>query len=515
MILGNILSKNSKLFPKRESLVYENLRFTWEETQKRVNSLVNGLLSLGIKKGDRIGVLSDNSHQYMEIYFAAAQAGFIIVPVNTMLKHFELKEIVNNAEINTLFCGKNCIDKKNSLKEEIPGIKYFIGFSDHDCSYDYEYLIKNSSSKNTEININPDDIFVIAYTSGTTGSPKGAMLTHKSCYIAALIHALEWRITQGYNYLFLGRLFFATGGTKFIPIVRGCKTVIVNFEPEKTLEIIEKEKISFFSTGPTIINLLINHPNFTKYSINSIRSIGFTSAPMASHLWEKTVEILGEVGISTYGLTETNATGLILQPEDVYLKDHSKKVKRFGSVGKSMTLIDVKVVDEEGLEIPHGKDKIGEILIRGKTVMQGYWKNTEATKKAMKDGWFYTGDLATIDEDGYVYIVDRKKDIIISGGINISSREIEDVLYKHKGIDQVAVIGVPDEKWGETVKAAVVLNKEFKMSEKELIDFCKTNLASYKKPTSIDFLPDLPKTSSGKINKRKLREKYWKNKIKG
>ncbi|MDY6861718.1 MAG: class I adenylate-forming enzyme family protein [Thermodesulfobacteriota bacterium] len=515
MVLGKILKRNSKLFPERVGLVYENIRLTWGEIQKRVNSLVNGLLTLGLKKGDRIAVLADNSHRYMEVYLAAAQAGFIIVPLNTMQKAVELKELITNAEISALFCGKNYLNTKNIIKEEIPEINYFIGFSDHDCHYDYEYLITNSSSNYTEINVNPDDIYVIAYTSGTTGKPKGAILNHNSCYIAAIIHALGWRISQADNYLFLGRLFFATGGPKFIPLLCGCKTVIVNFNPLETLASIEKEKISFFSTGPTIIDLLINHPDFKHFCLDSIRSIGFTSAPMPSSLWKKTNEILGEVGISTYGLTETNATGLILQPEDVYLKDYPTKVKRFGSIGKGMNLLDVKIADPEGREVSKGKDEIGEILIRGASVMQGYWKNTEDTEKALQDGWFYTGDLAKIDEDGYVYIVDRKKDIIISGGINISSREVEEVLYKHKAVNQAAVIGVPDEKWGETVKALVVLSKDFKVSERELIDFCKSNLASYKKPTSIDFLPDLPKTSSGKINKKKLREGYLRNQEKG
>ena len=217
--------------------------------------------------------------------------------------------------------------------------------------------------------------------------------------------------------------------------------------------------------------------------------------------------MLGNVGISTYGLTETNATGLILQPEDVYPLEPSIRSRRFASVGKNTVLMDVRVVNAAGREISQGKDEVGEIIIRGETLMNGYWKNPEATEKALKDGWFYTGDLATIDSDGFVYIVDRKKDIIISGGINISSREVEDVLYKHDAVNQAAVIGIPDKKWGETVKAVVVLNRGFDVGEDELIDFCRSNLASYKKPTSIDFLPDLPKTSSGKINKRELRKK--------
>jgi acyl-coenzyme A synthetase/AMP-(fatty) acid ligase len=261
MILGNILRRNSKLYPNNESLIYEEYRFTWAETQKRVNSLVNGLLSLGIQKGDRIAVLSDNSHRYLEIYLASAHAGFIIVPLNAMFKPLELIELLKNADVSVLFCGKNYLETKDTLRRELPDINYIIGLENHDCLYDYEQLIADNSSKDIVADISPDDIFVIAYTSGTTGNPKGAVLTHGSCYMAALIHSLEWRVSQADNYLFPGRLFFAAGGPKFIPFVRGCKTVVTNFEPHKTLELIEREKISFFSTGPTIISLLTNQPD--------------------------------------------------------------------------------------------------------------------------------------------------------------------------------------------------------------------------------------------------------------
>jgi len=510
MVLGDILRRNSKLYPKRESLIHEDNRFTWAQTQGRVNSLVNGLINLGIKKGDRIAILSDNSHRYLEIYLAAAQAGLVIVPLNTMFKAGELNGLLKNAEATALFCGRNHLDRKNVLKKERSEIKHFIGLEDHDCAHDYEHLIANSPSKDTVIHVGPDDPFVIAYTSGTTGNPKGATLTHKNCYTAALIHSLEWRVSQADTYLFPGRLYFAAGGPKFIPFVRGCKIVVTNFVPHKTLELIEREKITFFSTGPTIISLLTNQPDISNFHLGSLRGIGFTSAPMPSSVWEKANQVLGEMGVSTYGLTETNATGLILQPEDVYRMEPSVRAMRLGSVGKSMALMDVRVVDAEGREISWGTDAVGEIIIRGQTIMNGYWKNPEETAKAIRDGWFYTGDLATIDEEGYVYIVDRKKDIIISGGINISSREVEEILYRHEAVNQAAVIGVPDEKWGETVKAVVVLNKGIDVQEKELIDFCRAGLASYKKPTSVDFFSDLPKTSSGKINKRKLREKYWK-----
>jgi acyl-CoA synthetase (AMP-forming)/AMP-acid ligase II len=509
MVLGEILRRNARLYPKKTSLVFDGRSFTWQETLSRVNALVNALLGLGVKKGERIAILSDNSHRYLEIYLAAAQAGFILVPLNSMLTAAELKGLVLNAEPVVLFCGKNYLKKKDVLKEKCPGIMHFIGLEDHDCKYDYEHLIKNSSSRDMQSDVSPDDIFSISYTSGTTGNPKGACLSQGACFMAALILSLEWRVTPTDNYLFLGRLFFAAGGSKFIPFLRGCKVVVTNFEPAGTLELIEREKVSICSTGPTIINLLITQPDITRYRLDSIRSIGFTSAPMPVALWQKANQVLGDVGVSTYGLTETNATGLILQPEDVYTVGPEARQKRFGSVGKAMTYMDIRVIDAEGRDINWGKDEIGEIIIKGETLSKGYWKNPSETAKTIKDGWFYTGDLATMDEEGFIYIVDRKKDIIISGGINISSREVEETLYQHEAVSQAAVIGVPDQKWGETVKAVVELKNGSRVTEKELIDFCRSRLASYKKPTSIDFAHDLPRTSSGKINKRELRDKYW------
>ncbi len=384
MILGNILRRTSKLYSKNESLIYENNRFTWAETQKRVNALVNGLLNLKIQKGDRIAVLSDNSHRYLELYLAAAHAGFIIVPLNAMFKPGELKALLKNADVSVLFCGKNYLDKKDVLRNELPEINYIIGLENHDCIYDYEHLIKENSSKDTIIDVSPDDIFAIAYTSGTTGNSKGAVLTHRSCYTAALIHSLEWRVSQADNYLFLGRLFFAAGGPKFIPFVRGCKIVVTNFEPQKTMElIIEKEKISFFSTGPTIINLLVNHPDISRYNMESIRSIGFTSAPMPAALWEKANEVLGDKGVSTYGLTETNTTGLVLQPEDVYPLDTSARTKRFGSVGKNSTLVDVKVIDKQGQEVPHdGKERGRNNLNKDASRLQGIFVRSSISKSS-------------------------------------------------------------------------------------------------------------------------------------
>ncbi|SPD74222.1 Acyl-CoA synthetase (AMP-forming)/AMP-acid ligase II [uncultured Desulfobacterium sp.] len=509
MTLGDMLRRNARIYPTKTSLVYDGERFTWRGTLARVNALTRALLGIGVKKGDRIAILSDNSHRYLEIYLAAAQAGFIIVPLNSMLTPAELNGLVLNAEPVVLFCGKGYLEKKNHLKSGCPCIRHFIGLEDHDCNYDYEDLIRNSSTQDIYSDIGPDDIFSISYTSGTTGNPKGAALTHRACYMAAIIHSLEWRVTPADNYLFLGRLFFAAGGSKFIPFFRGCKIVVTGFEPAGTLELIERERISTFSTGPTIINSLVTHPDVSRYRLDSIRSIGYTSAPMPAAIWQKANQVLGEVGVSTYGLTETNATGLILHPEDVYPLDNELRQKRLGSVGKAMALMDIRVIDPEGVDVDWGKGEICEIIIKGQTLTAGYWNNPSESAKTIKDGWFYTGDLATIDEDGYIYIVDRKKDIIISGGINISSREVEEVLYQHQAVGEAAVIGVPDQKWGETVKAVIQLNDSFSVTEKELIDFCRSRLASYKKPTSIDFVRDLPRTSSGKINRRLVREKYW------
>jgi acyl-CoA synthetase (AMP-forming)/AMP-acid ligase II len=260
---------------------------------------------------------------------------------------------------------------------------------------------------------------------------------------------------------------------------------------------------------PTIINMLCNHPSVGNYDYASLRAIPFAGSALPVEHWHKATEIFGNVLLSCYGFTEGCGTVSVLQPEDVNPHGDEKDVRRLSSCGKAMVQTAMRLVDEKGDEIPAGSDAVGEICVKGATIFKGYWKLPDATEEALKAGWFYTGDLARQDDDGFFYIVDRKKDMIISGGINVYPREIEEVIYTHPAVMDCSVIGVPDEKWGEGIKAVITLKPGMQTTPEEITHLCLEKLASYKKPASVDIVEDMPRTASGKILKRELRDQYW------
>ena len=351
------------------------------------------------------------------------------------------------------------------------------------------------------------DLFTLAYTSGTTGLPKGAMVSHKNSTTGIQAVAYEWRFQPDSRYLMQAPMCFAAGGgPRLHAVLRGCRYVIITYEAETVLQTIEKESITHFSMSPTPIKRVIDHPNVGDYDLSSVRIIGLSGAPHSVAEIKKIESIFGHVWFSCYGMTETNVCGTCLQPEEVTVDGPLSN--RLASVGRAQIGIEVRVVDDRGSDVPHNGTDMGEVILRGDPLVSGYWNKPEETRAAIKDGWFYSGDLATVDADGYIYIAGRKKDIIISGGVNISAREIEEVIYAHDAVSQCAVIGVPDEEWGERPKAFVALKAGMTVTEVEIIVFCKEKLASFKKPKSIQFLESLPMTPSGKILKRELVEKY-------
>jgi acyl-CoA synthetase (AMP-forming)/AMP-acid ligase II len=291
--------------------------------------------------------------------------------------------------------------------------------------------------------------------------------------------------------------------------------VIMTFKAEDVLRIIERESITCFHGGPTMLSMLVNHPDVHKHDLSSLRGICVTGSPLSAALWEKAEEILGPVINITYGLTETTGAGIILRRKEVMDDESLASEARKSSTGRPHVNMDVKVVDEEGKPVTPNGEMIGEIILSGDPVTKSYWNDPEETLKAIRGGWLYTGDAATIDEEGYITIVDRKGDMIKSGGMRIYPREIEEVIYTHPAVLYCSVIRVPDEKWGETPKALVVLKEGEHVTEKEIVDLCKKNLASYKKPTSVEFVDSMPMSDRGKILKRHLMERYWKNCEKG
>ena len=511
MNVGELVKRCALWYSDRVAFIYEGAHLTYKELNERVNRLSNALLSLGLQKGDRVAILSKNRPQIIESIYACYKAGLVTVPLNARLAIPELVHMVNNSESSALILGEEFIEGVDSVRPEFSGLRHYIAITQPQRSMqDYETLIKNSSSSEPQVDVELDDLASLNYTSGTTGVLKAAMLTHRNRICMAekqlLIPGID--IDRTSVLCHVGPITHGSY-TMVLPIMlRGGRSLILSgFEVDLLLKTIEKERVTHLLLVPTMINMMLNHPDLKKYDLRSIRTIFYSASPMPVERIKQALQVFGPVLIQGYGCTESSALITYLPKEDHMFEEKHKKLKRLASCGVPIMACDVRVVNEKEEDIKPGE--VGEIIERGDDTMIGYWKDPERTAETLRNGWLYTRDMATVDEEGYIYIVDRKADMIISGGYNIYPTEVEEVLYRHPAVFEASVIGVPDDLWGESVKAIVVLKEGMKATEDELIQHCKNYLSSYKKPKSVDFVRDLPKNPYGKILRRKLREKYW------
>ena len=511
MNVGELVKRCALWYCDRVTFIHEGAHLTYKELNERVNRLSNALLSLGLQKGDRVAILSKNRPQIIESVYACYKAGLVTVPLNARLAIPELVYMVSNSESSALIFGEEFIEGVDSVRPEFLGLRHYIAITQPQRSMqDYETLIMNSSSSEPQVDVELDDLASLNYTSGTTGVLKAAMLTHRNRICMAekqlLIPGIDVDRTS-----VLCHVGPITHGsyTMVLPIMlRGGRSLILSgFEVDLLLKTIEKEKVTHLLLVPTMINMMLNHPDLKKYNLSSIRTIFYSASPMPVERIKQALQVFGPVLIQGYGCTESSALITYLPKEDHMLEEKPKKLKRLASCGVPIMACDVRVVNEKEEDIKPGE--VGEIIERGDDTMIGYWKDPERTAETLKNGWLHTRDMAMVDEEGYIYIVDRKADMIISGGYNIYPTEVEEVLFRHPAVFEASVIGVPDDLWGESVKAIVVLKEGMKATEDELIQHCKNYLSSYKKPKSVDFVSDLPKNPYGKILRRKLREKYW------
>lgn len=513
MSLNDILPKAVRLWSDKEAVVCGNVRMDYKTFWKRVFSLCGGLKRLGLKKGDRLAIFHENCHRFLETYFAAAHLGLILVPLNIRLSINELHMIIEDSGASVIISQDRFQDKMEELSTRTEIKEIIWSGTPKNDGLNYEELIQESAPEIPSVNITDADIAQIYYTSGTTGRPKGVMLIHKNIKTHALGTIAELHLTDRDNWIHAAPLFHLADAwaTFSITWVGGKHVLVPVFEAGDVLKTIEKEKITITNLIPTMLNMMINHPDVKKYDYSSLRVLMSGGAPIARELVRKVIDTFGCDYIQTYGMTETSPY-LTLS----ILKEHLKglpweeQLRYKAKTGREFITVSLRVVDEKGRDVKKNEKEVGEIIVRGDTITPGYWNLPDETKKAIKEGWLYTGDLAVMDEEGYVQIVDRKKDMIITGGENVYSTEVENVLYMHPAILEAAVIGVPDEHWGEAVKAVIVLKDGCSVSEREIIDFCKRHLAHYKAPKSVDFVNSLPKTGSGKIYKKGLRERYWK-----
>ncbi|MFH1481218.1 MAG: long-chain-fatty-acid--CoA ligase [Pseudomonadota bacterium] len=511
MRIGDLVTRAAKYSPDKPASVYRDTYLTYKELNHRVNRVGNAILNTGLGKEDRIGIICHNSHFYQEIFFGTSKTGAVITTINWRLSPRELEFIINDAEVKLLFVSDRFWPQVEAIREKLPTVKEIIMIGNKvPGTIDYHDFISSSSEDEIHIEMDPDDTFWQLYTSGTTGRPKGVMLTHRNLYNDTQ-HNI---IGNGLNredaswVLVLPMFHIALKIIIIIAYVQGTCVFVDRFDLKEICESIERERCTYLYLGPTMWQWFMDYPDRGKYDLSSLKYAGYSTAPMPPVIIKRLMKEFPEITFfATYGLTEAGSSLTILPSDQHVLNGPDHVVRRLGSLGRPMTGVDVRVVDEQGRDCPPGV--IGEIIGRGPNIMKGYWKLPEETRNTLKGGWLYTGDMGYWDEYGYVYMADRKKDMIISGGENVYPNEVERVIRELEGVVDVAVIGVPDDRWGEAVKAITIKAPGSDLTQEDVIKYCAQNIAGYKKPKSVDFVTDLPRSSTGKVLKRILREKYW------
>lgn len=494
---------NARNRPDKVALVYGDKQFTYRDLNHRVNRLGNGLMSLGLEKGEKVIILLYNCNEAIEITYASSKIGTTYIPLNYKLVAKEIQYIVNHSDAKAFILGEEFIDTVESIRGDIPKVEHFIVVGDKvpEGMISYDGLMEQSTDEEPKVSVLQSDYPYILYTSGTTGDPKGCCRTHRAV-ISQLLHmAIDYGFGFNDRYLNVGPLYHGAPmlQTRTNLNVGGTVHIMRSFEPELTLKIIEREKITNTFWVPTMSYEILNVPGREGYDLSSLRVLISAGAPLPLETKRGLLGFLKGVEFYEYYGAIEIGTATLLTPED--------QLRKPGSVGRPVIGFDVLLLDDMGNEVPVGE--VGEIYCTGYAQMNEYYKMPDQMRSAFRGDFLTVGDLGRFDEDGFLYIVDRKKDMIVSGGVNIFPVEIEDVLHCNQKIKDVAVIGVPDDKWGEAVKAIVVPKEGEEITEAEVIGFCEDKIARYKKPKSVDFIEEMPRNPSGKILKRILRDPFW------
>lgn len=494
--------------PNMKAIICEDRCETWAQMWERTNRLSNGMYGLGMKKGDRVAALLTNCFEFPETFVTTTKSGFVLSPVNFHLKAAEVAYQLNDCGASAVVANSEFINLLMSIKDQIPTLKHIIVTEDRSSTgiISYEQLIAESAPEELDVEISPNDLHMILYTSGTTGRPKGAVRGYSEDYHTGITVCVEWKIRNGDIQLAVAPLYHAGPCAWYCAtlVSGGTLVVVPAFHPNKVLEAVEKHKVNWMMMVPIMYDRMLSLPDdvLGKYDISFLRSIISGGAPLHTSTKLKIKKHFANIELNEfYGSTELGVS-TTLRDED--------QLKKERSVGRPLQDLEIKLVGQNGSEVPTGE--VGLLYSRGLGGFRGYWNNDQATNEAfLEREWATVGDLARQDEDGYYYIVDRAKDMIITGGVNVYPVEVEEVLYTMSEIMDVAVIGVPDEKWGESVKAIIVPKPGANITEEQIIDFCKDQMAGFKVPKSVDFVEVIPRLQTGKILKRELRKKFWKN----
>jgi fatty-acyl-CoA synthase len=507
-----------KIFANKEGVVCEGERFTYGQFCQRVRRMSNALMRVGVQKGDRVAYLGYNCHRLLELFYAPIINGAILEPLNIRLGAKDFEYIINESTPRLLFLDKNFIPVIQSIREKIPAVERFIVLEKESempgwITGSYEEMLEGASDRPAyplgSYPFEEDDTAEIFYTSGTTGNPKGVMLTHRNLYLHALCTMSMMAVRETDVQVHLIPLFHVNGwGTPHYLLAKGGKHVMVKrFDPVKTLELIQKEKITRAFLIPMMVNALLAVPNFKSFDVSSVKEILIGGAPPPKGMAARVEEAFGCIAHTGFGMTET--CPLIVLPELSEDLDRGEyRHRRHDTWGRPLPGVEFRLVDADGKDLPWDGKSVGELLVRGDMVMKGYYNQPEETAKTLEGDWYHTGDLCAMEPDGQLIVKDRKKDIIISGGENISSLEIEQVLYGHPAVLECAVIGKYDEKWGEIPLAFIVAREGFQVSPEEFLRYARDNMAHFKAPREVRIIAEFPKGGTGKILKSVLRERY-------
>lgn len=489
-------------------------RRTWNETKDRVSRLASGLSSLGIKRGDRVAILALNSHRYMEAIFAIACCGAVVVPINTRLAPPEIRFMLEDGGASVVFADDGFIDLTQSLQQELESLEYAIYMADpveRPDTHTHESLIQKFEPSQA-VPVEGHELLGLFYTGGTTGRSKGVMLSNDNLMINALQTAAAYNVAEDTTYLHAAPMFHIADFIGMVMhLVRGGPHIFVaGFEPLTVMKIIEAESIVLSLLIPAMIGMLVNHPDIDDYDLSSLEFITYGGSPISEGVLAQTIKVLPDVRLmQAYGQTETSPVLTVLGPEWHDKRDgYSSKVR---SAGRPVAGVELCIMDDDGRPLEIGE--MGEICARGPNIMLGYWQLPDLSAETIRDGWLHTGDGGYLDEDGFLFVVDRVKDMIVSGGENVYSSEVESAISQFDGVVACAVIGIPDEQWGEQVHAEICMREDAQASVEDIIEHCRLLIAGFKCPKSINFRSQpLPLSGAGKVLKKDLRAPFWQGK---
>ena len=499
-----------RLYADREAVVDGRVRLTYREFFERCDRWSSALQKLGVKAGERVATIAPNTHAHLEAFYAVPQIGAVIVPINYRLTAADFAYILKHSGAKVVCVHPDYLDAVDSIRDQVPGVEHFIALSGEKAGWSgYEALLAAATTEFTPAEVVETEMIALNYTSGTTANPKGVMVTHRNTALNIMGHLMHTRITAADRYLWVLPMFHANGWCFVwtITAVGGRHVCIPKADPRLIFDTIKREGVSLLCAAPTVLISIANAPADVRQGTPRGVRVFTAGAPPAAATIERVEGELGWEITHVYGLTEVSPIVTIseVRPEHASLNPAVRAVIKARQGVEYLGNAEVRVVDDEGREVAQDGATMGEIVIRGNAVMKGYYNDPAATAKAIRDGWFHSGDAAVVHPDGYIEIRDRWKDIIISGGENISSVEVEGVLLRHPAVQEAAVVGLPHEKWGETPQAFVVLKPGAESTPEALRLFCREHLAHFKVPHGFEFITELPKTATGKIQKYVLR----------